>query len=261
MGTPDSPATPLEVRGLVVRYGERTAVQDLSFQVRTGEIYGLLGSNGAGKSSTMKSVVGLLRPQGGSIRVFGFDPVEQGVETKRQIGYVPETPLLFDALSAKEFLEFVASVRAIDAETATRRLENFAKAFQIEAELHQPIGLLSMGTRQKVLFMAALLHRPGLLVLDEPLHALDPRSVRIARDLLRQHASSGAGGVLLSTHAMEVAERLCDRVGILDRGVLRGEGTISELRGSGSASLEEAFLKLTREEEGVREAVLSLGVG
>jgi len=258
---PGTPALPLEIRDLTVRYGETTAVRDLSFAIRPGEIYGLLGSNGAGKSTTMKSVVGLLRPQGGSIRVFGTDPAVDGVATKRLLGYVPESPLLFDALTPWEFLEFVASVRGLDASAASERAQRFATAFQIPAEMHRPIALLSMGTRQKVLFVAALLHRPRLLVLDEPLHSLDPRSVRIARDLLVHHVADGAGAVLLSTHTMEVAERLCHRVGILDRGTLCGEGTIAELRGSSSATLEEAFLRLTREEEGVQAAVLSLQEG
>ena len=271
MNASPGPPAALDVRGLTVWYGDRPggaappgtrpAVRELSFQVRPGEIYGLLGSNGAGKTTTMKCVAGLLRPQVGAIRVLGVDPVADPVEAKRRIGYVPESPLLFDALTPREFLEFVASVRGLGTDVATRRTQSFAKAFQIEAELNQPIALLSMGTRQKVLFAAALLHRPPLLVLDEPLHSLDPRGVRIARELLRHHASEGPGGVLLSTHTMEIAERLCDRVGILDQGRLVGEGTIAELRGSGSATLEEAFLKLTREEEGVRAALDSLQSG
>lgn len=261
MGTAGPAPTPLVVEGLGVRYGDRVAVDRLTFEVRSGEIYGLLGSNGAGKSSTMKSIVGLLRPSEGRVRVFGIDPTERAVEAKREIGYMPETPLLFDALTPTEFLEFVASVRGIDGPTATRRASNFAKAFQLEHEMDGPIAMLSSGTKQKVLLVAALLHRPRLLVLDEPLHSLDPRSVRIARDLLRGHADGSGGAVLLSTHTMEVAERLCDRVGILDRGRLCGEGTIAELRGTQSSSLEEAFLRLTREEAGVQDALLSLGTG
>ncbi|MCI4357709.1 MAG: ABC transporter ATP-binding protein [Thermoplasmata archaeon] len=251
--------TPLVIDRLTVRYGERVGIQDLTLVVRPGEIYGLLGSNGAGKSTTMKTIVGLQRPDSGSVRVFGFDPTTGGVEAKQRIGYVPETPLLFDALTPWEFLEFVASVRRMEGEAVTKRAARYAEALQLTPELHQPIATLSMGNRQKVLLVAALLHRPPLLVLDEPFHSLDPRAVRIARDLLRQHASEGRGAVLISTHTMEVAERLCDRAGILDRGRLVGEGTISELQGSHSHNLEEAFLKLTREDEGVRAAVESLG--
>jgi ABC-2 type transport system ATP-binding protein len=253
--------TPLEIRGLLVRYGERVAVRNLSLTVRPGEIYGLLGSNGAGKSSTMKAIVGLVRPAAGLVRVFGVDPAVDALDAKRLFGYVPETPLLFDALTPREFLEFVASVRGIEPADATRRAQNYTRALQVDGELDQPIAVLSMGNRQKVLLIAALLHRPKLLVLDEPFHSLDPRSVRVAKELLGQLTSEGSGGVLLSTHTMEVAERLCDRVGVLDRGVLCGEGTIAELRGSTSGTLEEAFLRLTRDEEGVREAVQSLGEG
>ncbi|HEV2167122.1 MAG TPA: ABC transporter ATP-binding protein [Thermoplasmata archaeon] len=255
---PDDPI-PLEVRALTVRYGEKVGVADLSLRVSPGEIFGLLGSNGAGKSTTMKAIVGLQKPDAGTVRVFGIDPTRDGVEAKRRLGYVPEAPLLFDALTPWEFLEYVASVRGLEKPVATRRAERYAGALQLTPELHQPIATLSMGNRQKVLLVAALLHRPQLLVLDEPFHSLDPRAVRVARELLRQHASEGRGAVLLSTHTMEVAERLCDRVGILDRGRLVGEGTVPELRGAHSESLEEAFLKLTREEEGVRAAVRSLG--
>ena len=257
-GGPTEPI-PLEVRSLTIRYGEKIGVADLTFQVHPGEIYGLLGSNGAGKSTTMKTIVGLQRPDAGIVKVFGFDPNREGVEAKRRLGYVPESPLLFDALTPWEFLEYVASVRGMERAVATRRAERYAAALQLTPELHQPIATLSMGNRQKVLIVAALLHRPQLLVLDEPFHSLDPRSVRVARDLLRQHTSEGRGAVLLSTHTMEVAERLCDRVGILDQGRVVGEGTVAELRGSHSQSLEEAFLKLTREEEGVQAAVRSLG--
>jgi ABC-2 type transport system ATP-binding protein len=250
---------PLAIRGLSIRYGTRTAVDRLTLTVRPGEIYGLLGANGAGKSSTMRAIVGLLPAYGGSIRVLGFDPIRQPIATKARIGYVPETPLLFEALTGREFLEFVAGVRRIPSEAVNRRLAPLAHAFQVDEELDHPTGTLSMGTRQKFLMIAALLHRPPLLVLDEPLHALDPRAVRVAREVLRQQASEPGHGILLSTHTMEIAERLCDRIGILDEGRLCGEGTLAELLGTHSANLEEAFLRLTREGEGVREAVRALG--
>jgi ABC-2 type transport system ATP-binding protein len=257
-----SDAPPLSVQGLTVRYGSLTAVDSLGFAVPPGEIYGLLGSNGAGKSSTIKAVVGLLSPVQGRVRVFGFDPAREPMRTKERIGYVPETALLFDALTPREFLEFVASVRRISSQEANGRAGNFVRAFQLESEFDQPLATLSNGTRQKVLLIAALLHQPPLLVLDEPFNNLDPRSVRIAKDLIAGYVTRGRRGVLFSTHAMEVAERLCHRVGILDRGRLQGEGTIPELRAQlerGDATLEEIFLRLTSEEEGVREAVRTLG--
>ncbi len=253
---------PLELEGLVVRYGAREAVQGLSLTVRPGEIYGLLGSNGAGKTSTIKSVVGLLPSALGTIRVFGHDPRTDGVEAKSRLGYVAESPLLYDALTPREFIEFVANIRHLAPESASHRALAFAQALQVEKELDRPLGTLSQGTRQKVLLITALLHSPGLLVLDEPLSHLDPRSIRIIRELLVRYASEQNRGVLLSTHTMEVAERLCTRVGILDGGLLRGEGTLAELRRAvarGDASLEEIFLSLTREDEAVRAAVATLG--
>ena len=261
--TPVEPASvPLSLSGLSVSYGERPAVQQLSIAVRPGEIYGLLGSNGAGKTSTIKAIVGLVRPVAGEIRVFGLDALRDSLAVKARIGYVPETSMLYEALTPREFLEFVASVRRIDAATATRRLQSYAEAFRLEPELEEPIATLSNGTRQKVLIIGALLHAPPLLVLDEPLNSLDPRSVRIMKEVLVRYVGSGGRGVLFSTHTMEVAEQLCHRVGILDRGVLRGEGTLAALRArvaAGDASLEEIFLRLTEEDVGVRAAVDSLG--
>lgn len=253
---------PLSIEGLSVQYGERRAVSALSISVRPGEIYGLLGSNGAGKSSTIKSVVGLVRPAAGRLRVFGRDVVEEPLRTKAEIGYVPETSMLYDALTPREFLEFVAGVRRLDRATATARAQTYASVFRLEGEFEEPIVSLSNGTRQKVLLIAALLHSPRLLVLDEPLNGLDPRSVRIVKDLLRRYVTDGNRGVLFSTHTMEVAQELCRRVGILDAGVLQGEGTLPELRAritSGDASLEEIFLRLTREDEGLSDAVARLG--
>ncbi|HTT44932.1 MAG TPA: ABC transporter ATP-binding protein [Thermoplasmata archaeon] len=261
--TPPGPSpTPLSLTGLSVKYGERPAVQSLSLTVQPGEIYGLLGSNGAGKTSTIKAIVGLVRPDAGEVRVFGRDALRDTLGVKAQVGYVPETSMLYEALSPREFLEFVASVRKMDSATATRRMQSYAEAFRLGAELEEPIATLSNGTRQKVLIIAALLHAPPLLILDEPLNSLDPRSVRIMKDVLLRYVAGGTHGVLFSTHTMEVAEQLCQRVGILDRGVLRGEGTLTALRGrvaAGDASLEEIFLRLTEEEAGVRAAVDSLG--
>jgi ABC-2 type transport system ATP-binding protein len=259
---PSPSSVPLRVRELTVRYGTQVAVERLSLEVRPGEIYGLLGSNGAGKSSTIKAVVGLVPPASGSISVFGADPTTQGLAAKERIGYVPESTLLFDALTPREFLEYVASVRHLDGGVATERAMDYAAAFQIESDFERPIATLSNGTRQKVLIAAAFLHQPPLLVLDEPLNNLDPRAVRIMKELLVRYVTHEGRGVLFSTHTLEVAQQLCHRVAILDRGVLRGEGSLAELRrgiADGDASLEEIFLRLTREEEAVRVAVRSLG--
>lgn len=263
MATPSgrSDDVPLAIAGLTVDYGERRAVAGLSFTVRPGEIYGLLGSNGAGKSSTIKAVVGLVRPVAGEVRVFGVDPVCDALRTKAAIGYVPESSLLYEALTPREFLEFVAGVRGLDPIVASERARSHALAFRLGSEFEEPIAALSNGTRQKVLLIAALLHHPRLLVLDEPLNSLDPRSVRIVKDLLLRYVAQDGRGVVFSTHTMEVAAELCHRIGILDQGTMRGEGTLPELRGRvarGDASLEEIFLRLTEEDTGVPDAVASL---
>lgn len=258
----DGRPLPLSISELSVVYGERRAVDRLSLTVRGGEIYGLLGSNGAGKTSTIKAVVGLVRPAAGGVRVLGEDALADPRSAKERLGYVPETSLLYEALTPREFLEFVAGVRRLPRDLASERTRSYASAFRLETEFEEPILTLSNGTRQKVLLIAALLHQPPLLVLDEPLNGLDPRSVRLVKELLRRYVSGGDRGVLFSTHTMEVAEQLCHRVGILDAGVLRGEGTVAELRArvaEGDAPLEEIFLRLTRESEGIRSAVDLLG--
>lgn len=258
---PPVPTVPLVLEGLTVDYGAQRAVDGLSLEVRPGEIYGLLGSNGAGKSSTIKATVGLVRPSSGTVRVFGLDAAAETRRAKERIGYVPETSLLYEALTPREFLEFVAGVRRLDRASAEERARTYAAAFRLDAELERPIATLSLGTRQKILVIAAFLHQPDLLVLDEPLNGLDPRSVRLVKELLVRYVAQPGRGVLFSTHTMGVAEELCQRIGILDRGVLRAEGTLLQLReriAEGDATLEQVFLRLTREDEGLSDAVRTL---
>jgi ABC-2 type transport system ATP-binding protein len=249
---------------LEVRYGERPAVQSVSFGVGPGEIFGLLGSNGAGKTSTIKSVLGLVPRSGGSIRVFGTDPSTDAVRVRADVGYVPESTLLYDALTPREFLEYVTGVRGLHAGRVAARAAAFAKAFRLEEEFDTPIVALSNGTRQKVVVVAALLHEPGLLLFDEPFNHLDPRSVRLLKEVLREYVDGGRRGVLFSTHTTELAEQVCDRVAILDAGRIVAEGTLAELRArtaGGPATLEQIFLRLTDEEEGIRAAARTLRTG
>ncbi len=256
--SPGSDSPPLQVEDLVIRYGSVVAVDGLSLSVNPGEIYGLLGSNGAGKSSTIKAVVGLVKPTSGSLRVTGLDPSQHALEVKGRVGYVPETPLLYDALSPREFLEFVDSIRRIEAAALARRAQEFADALQITSDMDRPLATLSNGTRQKVLLMVAFLHLPALLVLDEPFNNLDPRSVRIMKDLLQSYVRDGRRAALFSTHTVEVAQQLCHRMGILDHGKLTGEGTFPELKQQAAlpdGSLEEVYLTLTSEQESVTRAV------
>lgn len=257
MGTP-----PLRFDGLRVTYGDVVAVRALSLALRDGEIYGLIGSNGAGKTSALKAVMGLVKPSGGAVSVFGHDPASDGLASRALVGYVPEVSILYDALTPREFLEYVASVRRLDAKGVNRRLSEFAHALEIETELDRAISTLSNGTKQKVMIVGALLHQPPLLVLDEPFNSLDPRAVRIMKDLLASYVRAGKATILFSTHTMEVAERLCSRVGILDRGLLKGEGTLEELRaaaGKTDATLEDIFLQTTTDRSEMDKIVRRLG--
>jgi len=249
----------VQVEGLVVNYGTFTAVENLSFQVRTGEIYGLLGPNGAGKTTTLKVLVGTLQPKAGKVEIFNT-PLSDEVTVKSHIGYVPEEVVLLDSLTPREFLEFIASVRNIDRKSINLRIDKLTLAFQLTQYFDTPIATLSMGNKQKVAIIAALMHEPQLLILDEPLIGLDARSSRILKELINFQAKKG-GAVIFSTHIMEVAEKLCSRVGIINKGKIVGEGTVEELRKlvkSAEGSLEDIFLKVTEQEAGMQEIVKAL---
>jgi len=249
----------VRIEGLVVNYGSFVAVDNLSFTVNSGEIYGLLGPNGAGKTSTLKVLVGVLEPRAGKIEVFNT-PISQEVAAKSQIGYVPEEVVLLDSLTPREFIEFIASIRKLEATAANSRLEKLVSAFELKQFFDTPIAALSMGNKQKVAVIAALLHEPRLLVLDEPLIGLDARSSKILKELVTFHAKRG-GAVIFSTHIMEVAEKLCDRVGIINRGKIVGEGTVNDLRKlvkSAEGSLEDIFLKVTEQEAGMQDVMRAL---
>ena len=232
----------------------------MNLEVLPGEVYGLLGPNGAGKSTTLKVVGGLLEPTSGKVKVVGFDPVKNPVEVKSRIGYVAENPVMYESLSPRDFFEFVASVRKLNQDSANRMVTQLAEAFDMSKYFDSPIATLSMGTKQKVAVIASLLHKPPLLLLDEPLNGLDARSSRILKDLMVFHTQSG-GAVLFSTHIMEVAERICTRIGIIYQGRIMAEGTLSELRkmaGGNDASLEDVFLRLINEETEVADTVRTL---
>jgi ABC-2 type transport system ATP-binding protein len=249
----------VRIEGLTVNYGAFTAVDGLSFIVRTGEVYGLLGPNGAGKTTTIKVLVGVLEPRAGKVEIFNT-PVSDEVAAKSQIGYVPEEVVLFDSLTAREFLEFTSSIRHMKTDVVNSRLEKLTSAFELTQYFDTPIAALSMGNKQKIAIIAALLHEPRLLVLDEPLIGLDARSSRILKELIAYQAKKG-GAVIFSTHIMEVAEKLCTRVGIISKGKIVEEGTVDDLRKlvrSAEGSLEDIFLKVTEQEVGMREIVKAL---
>ena len=249
----------VKVEGLAVSYGTFVAVDNLSFNVKNSEIYGLLGPNGAGKTTTLKVLVGVLEPRAGKVEIYDT-PISNEVAAKSQIGYVPEEVVLFDSLTPREFFEFTVSLRRLEAGAANSRLEKLTSAFDITRYFDTPIAALSMGNKQKVAIVAALLHEPRLLILDEPLIGLDARSSKILKELIVFHAKKG-GAVIFSTHIMEVAEKLCTRVGIINKGKLVGEGTVDELRKlvkGAEGSLEDIFLKVTEQETGIQELIQAL---
>jgi ABC-2 type transport system ATP-binding protein len=242
---PDNSAL-ISTTNLIKRYGDKAAVNNVSFDVYRGEVFGFLGPNGAGKTTTIKMIVGLLRPTSGSVRVAGHDVQSEAIQAKAASGYVPDTPNLYPKLSGRELLRFVGDLYEVDRPTVERRIDEFMKLFELEQAADDAIDSYSHGMQQKTALAAALMHDPQVLVLDEPTVGLDPRSARLIKDLLRQMADRGSA-IFLSTHILEIAERMCDRIGIINKGELIAIGSMDELRslGKGETSLEDIFLGLT----------------
>lgn len=250
----------IEASGISKQFGSVQALAGLNLQVMPGEIYGLLGPNGAGKTTTIKIIMGLVEPTSGSVKVAGFDPMKNPIEVKSRIGYVAENPILYESLSPRDFFEFVTSMRKIDQVAATRMVTQLGDAFNINHYFDSPIATLSMGMKQKVALIAAFIHDPPILLLDEPLNGLDAKSSRIVKDLVSFHVQK-RGAVLFSTHIMEVAEHVCTRIGIMYQGKVIAEGTLDQLRsmtGGKQETLEEVFLKLTNEEDEVADTIRTL---
>jgi ABC-2 type transport system ATP-binding protein len=245
----------IEVKELVVKYGQKVAVNYLSFQVPMGTIFGLLGPNGAGKTSTIKAIIGLVEKASGTIRVLSRDAVSDSAWIKSNIGVVPENPALLDSLTPNEFFELVASLRRMK---DANRIKSLVDAFEFREYLDTPIASLSMGNKQKCAVIAAIMHEPKILILDEPFNGLDVRSVKIFKDIIVNHVRNG-GAALFSTHIMDVAERICDRVCIIDNGIKVAEGSMQELKETIQGStLEEIFLKATHMEKEIDEVVKAL---
>ena len=242
-----TPAVPLiEMRHLVKRYGDKLAVDDVSLEVHAGEIFGFLGPNGAGKTTTIKVAIGLLQPSAGEVRVAGWDIQKEPLRAKAASGYVPDEPTLYPKLSGRELLRFVGDLYGVDSAQVDRRIEELLRLFDLASAADDTIDSYSHGMRQKMSLAAALVHDPKVLVLDEPTVGLDPKSARLIKDILRQLADRGAA-VFLSTHILEIAEHMCDRIGIINQGRLIAAGTMAELRalGQGQSRLEDIFLSLT----------------
>jgi ABC-2 type transport system ATP-binding protein len=236
----------IETIKLSKHFGDKVAVDEVTFSVYPGEVFGFLGPNGAGKTTTIKMIVGLLLPSSGTVKVSGYDVVEQPLQAKAANGYVPDTPNLYAKLSGREFLQFVGDLYEIERVQVNRRIDELLRLFNLEEAADDTIDSYSHGMQQKTALAAALMHDPRLLILDEPTAGLDPKSARLIKDILRQMADRGSA-VFLSTHILEIAERMCDRIGIINQGKLIAVGTMEELRnlGQGETSLEDIFLNLT----------------
>ena len=241
------PETLIETRNLIKRYGEKVAVNNVSFDVYSGEVFGFLGPNGAGKTTTIKMIVGLLQPTSGAVKVAGYDVQTQSMRAKALCGYVPDTPNLYAKLTGRELLRFVSDLYNLDRDQVAHRIDELLRMFDLAAAADDTVDSYSHGMQQKTSLAAALMHDPKVLVLDEPTVGLDPKSARLIKDILRQLADRGAA-VMLSTHILEIAERMCDRIGIINKGQLIAVGTMEELRTldkTGQTSLEDIFLGLT----------------
>jgi ABC-2 type transport system ATP-binding protein len=237
----------LRVQNLKKSYGAKLAVDNMAFEVRHGELYALLGPNGAGKTTTLRMIAGLLAADAGDIRVFDVDARADPIAAKRLIAWLPDEPLLYDKLTAWEYLEFVAGLWGVEAKAAARQAEELLKLLGLWDNRNDRCESFSRGMKQKAVLAGALIHDPKLLMLDEPLTGLDAAASRLVKDLIRQKVERGAA-VILTTHILEVAERMADRIGIIKDGRLLVEGRLDELQtraGQAGQSLEDVFLSLT----------------
>ena len=237
----------LWLESLYKTFGQIKAVKGVSLKLRKGEIVGLLGPNGSGKSTTMKIVLGILKPDSGEIFIDGERMADSPVAMKKRLGYVPETPQLYEFLTGIEYIDFVAEMYGVPPADRKERISHFLEGLQLAGHENEMISGYSQGMKQKVAIISALVHKPRILVLDEALNGLDPRSARLVKDLLRELASEGVT-ILFSTHVLEIAQALCDRVAIMYQGGIVAKGTIAELRqkaGLPGSTLEEVFLRMT----------------
>lgn len=237
----------VELRSVTKRYNEIVAVNNMNLTLNTGEIFALLGPNGSGKSTTLKMLLGLVQPTAGSISVLGIDVQKDPVAVKQQVGYVPESPEIYEFLTGIEYLDFIGDIYGMPNAEKQQRITEYLKALQLEGREGDMINSYSDGMKKKICLISAFLHKPKLLILDEPLNALDPRSARIVKDFLHELKMQGVT-TILSTHVLEIAEAVCDRIGIMYQGNILALGDMNELRQKASlpsSGLEDIFLKLT----------------
>jgi ABC-2 type transport system ATP-binding protein len=232
---------------LTTRYGKFTAVDGIDLVVRSGELFGFLGPNGAGKTTTFRMIAGILQPTSGTVEIGGIDIIRRPLEAKKRLGFIPDRPFVYDKLTGGEFLRFAAALYGQQGPAIERRIDELLELFELLPWKDELTESYSHGMRQKLIISSALVHRPEVIVVDEPMVGLDPKSARLLKDLFRRFVGRG-GTVLMSTHTLEIAEAMCDRIAIIQEGKIAAAGTMDELRAqtsSGDVSLEELFLKLT----------------
>ena len=234
----------LNIEHLTKAYGEKKAVDNLSLHIAPGEIYGFIGHNGAGKTTTLKSVVGILQFDAGEITIDGISIKENPLECKRRFAYIPDNPDLYDYMPGIKYLNFIADIFGVGANERQARICKYADAFELTADLAQPIAAYSHGMKQKLAIISAWLHQPKLILMDEPFVGLDPKASHLLKEMMRQVCDEG-GAIFFSTHVLEVAEKLCDKVAIIKSGRLIRSGAMEEVKGD--ESLEDVFLELEGE--------------
>lgn len=234
----------LEISHLTKTYGDKKAVDDLSLKIEPGEIYGFIGHNGAGKTTTLKSVVGILKFDGGEIKINGLSVAENAIECKKLLAYIPDNPDLYDFMTGIQYLNFIGDIFGVAQQTRKERIQKYGDMFEISNDLAQPISALSHGMKQKVAIISAWLHDPKLIIMDEPFVGLDPKASFLLKEMMHEAVKSGAA-IFFSTHVLEVAEKLCDKIAIIKNGKLIKCGTTEEVKGD--ESLESVFLELEGE--------------
>ena len=236
----------LQITHLTKTYGDKKAVDDLTLHIAPGEIYGFIGHNGAGKTTTLKSCAGILPFDAGEIRINGVDVSANPLEAKRVLAYLPDNPDLYNFLSGIQYLNFIADIFGVEKSVRAERIRRLADSFELTADLAQPISAYSHGMKQKLAMISGWLHEPKLILMDEPFVGLDPKAAHLLKQMMREHCDRG-GAIFFSTHVLEVAEKLCDKVAIIKQGRLIRSGTMEEVKGD--ASLEDVFLELEESHE------------
>ena len=236
----------LKIENYTKKYGDKTVVDDISLHIKPGELYGFIGHNGAGKTTTIKACVGILKPDAGRILIANKDIRQQPVECKQDLAYIPDNPELYDYMSGMQYLNFVADIFGVSRQDRAQRIEKYAEMFDIADDLGSSIGTYSHGMQQKIALMAGFIHDPKLIIMDEPFVGLDPQASFNVKNIMREFCDDGSS-IFFSTHVLEVAEKLCDKIAIIKKGKLLKTGTMQDVRGD--ESLESVFLELEAEKD------------